>query len=198
MSGAAYNGCAPLAAEPTSFDLLPLELRLKCLASCDWQTLARVSCVNRSTRGLVSEFEAAASGQRQGGSWCLAFLMPSACTLLLQVTYLVRTPYWRTYGEEVPAVLTTDFATDEERQAACSKWAVSSQAAILSTLLEQHTALVPRGVPEAAVAPCSCQLAANFLPLPLPLLCLLQAGMASKLCGRGKPDICFVFASASG
>ncbi|EFN59225.1 expressed protein [Chlorella variabilis] len=73
------------------FDALPLEVRLQCLANCDWQTLARASCVNLSTRALVD--------------------------------YLVRTPYWRTYSEEQPAVLCTDFATPEERQAACSKWA---------------------------------------------------------------------------
>jgi len=37
-----------------SFDALPLELRLKCLANCDWQTLSRVACVSRSTKALVS------------------------------------------------------------------------------------------------------------------------------------------------
>ena len=37
-----------------SFDHLPLELRLKCLAYCDWQTLSRVACISRSTRALVS------------------------------------------------------------------------------------------------------------------------------------------------
>lgn len=36
-----------------SFDHLPLELRLKCLANCDWQTLSRASCASRSTRALV-------------------------------------------------------------------------------------------------------------------------------------------------
>ena len=44
---------------------------------------------------------------------------------LLQSNSLVRTPYWRTHVEEQPAVLTTDFASPEERQAACGKWAVS-------------------------------------------------------------------------
>lgn len=37
-----------------SFGNLPLELRLKCLASCDWQTLSRAACVSRSARALVS------------------------------------------------------------------------------------------------------------------------------------------------
>ena len=37
-----------------SFDELPIELRLKCLAGCDWQTLSRAACVNRSVRALVS------------------------------------------------------------------------------------------------------------------------------------------------
>lgn len=44
--------CADLP-EP-SFDELPLELRLKCLANCDWQTLSRAACASRSTRALVS------------------------------------------------------------------------------------------------------------------------------------------------
>lgn len=39
---------------PPSFDFLPLELRLKCLANCDWQTLSRAACASRSTRALVS------------------------------------------------------------------------------------------------------------------------------------------------
>ena len=36
-----------------SFDELPIELRLNCLAGCDWQTLARAACVSRSVRALV-------------------------------------------------------------------------------------------------------------------------------------------------
>ena len=44
-----------------------------------------------------------------------------------QVSYLVRCPYWRTHTEEQPAVLCTDFATEEERATACNKWAVSSR-----------------------------------------------------------------------
>ena len=46
-----------------SFDNLPLELRLKCLAYCDWQTLSRAACTSRSTRALVS----VSSPQRQQG-----------------------------------------------------------------------------------------------------------------------------------
>lgn len=58
MEGSAEGADAPAPSdypEPqTSFDELPLELRLKCLANCDWQTLSRAACVNRSTRALVS------------------------------------------------------------------------------------------------------------------------------------------------
>ncbi|KAI7839029.1 hypothetical protein COHA_007171 [Chlorella ohadii] len=95
-----------------SFDELPIELRLKCLASCDWQTLSRAACVNRSVRALVA--------------------------------YLVRSPYWWSHVEVQPAVLCTEFASDEERQTACTKWAQT---------------------------------------------------LTSQLCGRGKPDLCFVFVS---
>lgn len=42
----------------------------------------------------------------------------------MQVAYLVRSPYWRSHVEERPAVLSTDFASSEEREAACAKWAV--------------------------------------------------------------------------
>ena len=41
-----------------------------------------------------------------------------------QVAYLVRSPYWRSHVEVQPAVLCTQFASREERQAACTKWAV--------------------------------------------------------------------------
>lgn len=40
--------------EEPSFDSLPLELRLKCLANCNWKTLSRAACASRSTRALVS------------------------------------------------------------------------------------------------------------------------------------------------
>lgn len=76
---------------PGSFLDLPVELRLKCLASCDWKTLSVAACANRGTRALVE--------------------------------YLVRAPYWRTHTEQQPAVLTTDFASIEEQQQACDKWA---------------------------------------------------------------------------
>lgn len=45
--------------EEPSFDSLPLELRLKCLANCDWKTLSRAACASRSTRALV----------RRAGRW---------------------------------------------------------------------------------------------------------------------------------
>ena len=45
-----------------SFGSLPVELRLKCLASCDWQTLSRVACASRSARALVS----GGTGPRRG------------------------------------------------------------------------------------------------------------------------------------
>lgn len=38
---------------PGSFLDLPVELRLKCLASCDWKTLSVAACANRGTRALV-------------------------------------------------------------------------------------------------------------------------------------------------
>ncbi|KAL4419251.1 hypothetical protein ABPG77_001189 [Micractinium sp. CCAP 211/92] len=76
---------------PPRFLDLPVELRLKCLASCDWKTLSVAACANRGTRALVE--------------------------------YLVRAPYWRTHSEQQPAVLTTDFASSEERQQACDNWA---------------------------------------------------------------------------
>ncbi|PRW58162.1 F-box only 22-like isoform B [Chlorella sorokiniana] len=98
-----------------SFDELPIELRLKCLAGCDWQTLARAACANRSVRALVS--------------------------------YLTRSPYWRSHVEVQPAVLCTEFADRAAREAACTKWAET---------------------------------------------------LATQLCGRGKPDICFVFVSPQG
>lgn len=96
-----------------SFADLPLELQIKCLANCDWQTLSRAACTSRATKSLVA--------------------------------YLVRSPYWRTLAEEQPAVLTTEFATDVERETACNNWARE---------------------------------------------------LTKQLCGRGKPDICFVFVSA--
>lgn len=49
--------------------------------------------------------------------------------LLLQVAYLVRSPYWRTHMEESPAVLCTQFADVEQREAACARWAVRAAAA---------------------------------------------------------------------
>ena len=53
----------------TSFDDLPVEIRLKCLASCTWQTLSRVACANRSTKALVSGGAAGMSGS--AGVHCL-------------------------------------------------------------------------------------------------------------------------------
>ena len=94
---------------------------------------------------------------------------------LRQVAYLVRTPYWRTYSEEQPAVLSTEFATAKEGEAACGKWAVSGR----------H--VVAPGCQGDAVlwhAEAQQHLAGS------------QAGLTARLCGRGKPDICFVFVSA--
>ena len=117
-----------------SFGSLPVELRLKCLASCDWQTLSRVACASRSARALVSGGTGPRRGRVVGAAAdvhsrrtnpLLLFEHWDRCILLAlpQVSYLVRTPYWRTHSEEQPAVLTTDFATEEERARACDKWA---------------------------------------------------------------------------
>lgn len=61
-----------------SFDELPIELRLKCLASCDWQTLSRAACVNRSVRALVRR-SGRCLGRRHGGGRvprrCVAYLV---------------------------------------------------------------------------------------------------------------------------
>lgn len=171
MEGLGALASAP--PHPLSFHDLPVELRLKCLANCDWKTLSVAACVNRGTRALVRV--PAAAGRRCGqlrsapplrafpsqacwgcafASWLLkACCAPSRATCLhrhcdvcplrlattwgalrathpapllhqVQVEYLVRAPYWRTHTEQQPAVLTTDFASAEERQQACDNWAV--------------------------------------------------------------------------
>lgn len=127
------------------FDSLPVELRLKCLANCDWQSLSRAACASRSSRALVSEAQrvriASLADDRIGDGSTAALPLAAAHGLLvrlpsffafpgppLQVSYLVRSPYWRTHVEEQPAVLTTDFERAEDRQHACDQWAVRGPA----------------------------------------------------------------------
>ncbi len=57
-------------------------------------------------------------------SLCAAFLTWFIPCPASQVAYLVRSPYWWSHVEVQPAVLCTEFASDEERQTACTKWAV--------------------------------------------------------------------------
>lgn len=66
---------------------------------------------------------AAAAGTARTSPTSAAFRPRS---LALQVAYLVRSPYWRSHVEVQPAVLCTQFASREERQEACAKWAVRS------------------------------------------------------------------------
>lgn len=78
-------------------------------------------------------------------------------------------------------MLCTQFESPEERQRACNNWAVSAEVAGGGWRLPQAAGWA-RG-------------SQGRLPLPRPPPCV-QAELMPQLCGRGKPDLCFVFVSA--
>ena len=64
--GSPLSACGSLVNEwddRPGFDALPLELRLKCLANCDWDTLSRAACASRGTRALVRAQRAGVGGR---------------------------------------------------------------------------------------------------------------------------------------
>lgn len=94
-----------------------------------------------------------------------------------QVEYLVRAPYWRTHTEQQPAVLTTDFASIEEQQQACDKWAVRAAAGLGVT-----TKLGPGACsPTQGASPPGYPLAR---PLEWPGVACLEGGHAWRTAGR--------------
>lgn len=127
------------------FDALPLEVRLQCLANCDWQTLARASCVNLSTRALV---------RRQPRGWRRQLRTASAPALRCQPAHYVCLCTLAPTRHALLLVLLSVWPSPPHRPATSCNVHLSSPAAAdrLTTWCEPHTgAHIARSSPRCCV-----------------------------------------------